>query len=159
MLLWVQGSICEREMKNNRSCSVNDKEIENKKEKKSLEPKEAGLRLNHDFPFITSEMYKRHFSVFLCIECTDVMSGHALINQDTCDDSMMILRLITLYIAEKHLLLRSLFDRLVWNIGHPQMHCSLPRSVHWLSGEQIPYHATYKVNLGGTFLRVWLAFH
>lgn len=74
-----------------------------KKKKKSLEPKEAGLRLNHNFPFITSEMYKRHFSMSLCIKCTEFMPSCAFITKGTYDDSMMILRLIALCIAEKHL--------------------------------------------------------
>lgn len=39
----------------------------------------------------------------LCIKCTDVMPGYAFISKGTYDDSMMILRLIVLCIAEKHL--------------------------------------------------------
>lgn len=47
MLAWIQGSICGREMKNKRSFSINDNEIENKKNKKQkqkrLEPKAGKL--------------------------------------------------------------------------------------------------------------------
>lgn len=39
----------------------------------------------------------------LCIKCTDVMPGCAFITKGTYGDSMMILRLIALCIAEKHL--------------------------------------------------------
>lgn len=89
-------------MKNNRSCFVNDKEIENKK-KSRAQGREAGLRLNHNFPFRTSEKYKSHFSMSLCIKCTNVMPSYALIIRGIYDDTMMILRSIALCKAEKHL--------------------------------------------------------
>lgn len=62
----------------------------------------AGLRLNHSFPFITSEMYKSHFSmsVHKTYQC---YAKQYIYTQSNCDVNMMILRSIALCIAEKHL--------------------------------------------------------
>ena len=65
--------------------------------------REVGLRLNHNFPFITNEMYKSHFSMSLYIKCTNVMPSYEFIIKGKCGDNMMVLRLNALCIAEKHL--------------------------------------------------------